>query len=61
MWVTAEGVEDAPTLQFLRDVGCDGAQGYFIARPMQPDVITQWIERDAPRLRPDVRQHSIFE
>lgn len=31
--VVAEGVEDAATLQRLRDMGCDFAQGYHIARP----------------------------
>ncbi|MGN6113724.1 MAG: putative bifunctional diguanylate cyclase/phosphodiesterase, partial [Luteimonas sp.] len=32
--VTAEGVEDAATLAWLADAGCDYAQGYFVARPM---------------------------
>jgi EAL domain-containing protein (putative c-di-GMP-specific phosphodiesterase class I) len=31
--VVAEGIEDAPTLQMLRDLGCDHAQGYFLGRP----------------------------
>ncbi len=33
--VVAEGVEEAACLQFLRDVGCDYAQGYQIGRPMR--------------------------
>jgi len=32
--VTAEGVEDAATLEQLRLLGCDTAQGYHLARPM---------------------------
>jgi len=32
--VTAEGVEDASTLAFLADIGCDHAQGFFIARAL---------------------------
>lgn len=32
--VTAEGVETASTLALLSGMGCDLAQGYFIARPM---------------------------
>jgi diguanylate cyclase (GGDEF)-like protein len=33
MRVVAEGIEDAPTLELLRGLGCDIAQGYFIGRP----------------------------
>ena len=29
----AEGIEDAETLEALRDLGCDQAQGYYLARP----------------------------
>ena len=32
--VTAEGVETATTLALLQGMGCDLAQGYFIARPL---------------------------
>lgn len=32
--VTAEGVEDGGSLDYLVGVGCDHAQGYFIGRPM---------------------------
>lgn len=39
----AEGVEDAVTLEFLRNIGCDTAQGYFIARPMPGDAVTGWL------------------
>ncbi len=31
--VVAEGIEDAPTLALLSNLGCDLAQGYFISRP----------------------------
>ncbi len=33
MRVTAEGVEDREVLERLIDLGCDEAQGYYIARP----------------------------
>jgi EAL domain-containing protein (putative c-di-GMP-specific phosphodiesterase class I) len=33
MRVVAEGIEDAATLELLRGLGCDIAQGYFIGRP----------------------------
>jgi diguanylate cyclase (GGDEF)-like protein len=32
--VVAEGVENATQLEILRELGCDEAQGYHIARPM---------------------------
>jgi len=32
--VTAEGVEDAETLERLKALGCDMAQGFYIAQPM---------------------------
>lgn len=41
--VVAEGVEDSETLSELRDLGCDEAQGYFIARPMTADRVTDWL------------------
>ncbi|HEY4556501.1 MAG TPA: EAL domain-containing protein, partial [Lysobacter sp.] len=36
--VTAEGIEDEATLEWLEAAGCDNAQGFFIARPMTPDA-----------------------
>ena len=32
--VVAEGVEDAATLDLLREIGAGQAQGYYFARPM---------------------------
>lgn len=37
--VVAEGVEDAPTLALLAAMGCDIAQGFFIAKPMDVDQL----------------------
>ena len=42
---TAEGVEDARTLALLRELGCDEAQGYFIARPMAASRFVEWLLR----------------
>ena len=41
--VTAEGVETAEQLILLRDLGCDVAQGFFVARPLDPDKLRDWI------------------
>lgn len=52
MRATAEGVEDRATLDYLRDVGCDLAQGYYIARPMHGDDAVAWCCRDTPEATP---------
>ena len=35
----AEGVESAPILDRLRRLGCDGAQGYHICRPVSAEAV----------------------
>ena len=40
--VTAEGVETEAQLDLLRGLGCDVAQGYWIARPLEPGKLGQW-------------------
>lgn len=39
----AEGVEDLGTFGFLKDAGCDLAQGYFIGRPMNGEAVSHWM------------------
>ena len=46
--VVAEGVEDAGTLQTLRDMRCDQAQGYYFARPASSEDMTQWLVKGNP-------------
>jgi EAL domain-containing protein (putative c-di-GMP-specific phosphodiesterase class I) len=41
--VVAEGVEDAPTVDFLRRLGCDRGQGYLMGRPMPAGRIGSWL------------------
>jgi diguanylate cyclase len=41
--VVAEGVEDLPTLDALRELGCDEVQGYLVARPMPAADLTVWL------------------
>jgi EAL domain-containing protein (putative c-di-GMP-specific phosphodiesterase class I) len=45
--VTAEGGDDLSTLNYVNTLGCDLAQGYFIARPMWGDAARSWAERSA--------------
>ena len=44
MLVSAEGVEDQQTLDYLNTLGCDLAQGYFIAHPMPGEAAGLWAE-----------------
>ena len=41
--VTAEGIENAETLVFLQNLGCDLAQGYYISKPMSAEKIIPWL------------------
>src|SRR5690606_26571910 len=45
MEVVAEGIEDATTLRKLKDMGCDLAQGYHIARPMPGADFFTWLAK----------------
>jgi EAL domain-containing protein (putative c-di-GMP-specific phosphodiesterase class I) len=39
MTIVAEGVEDEETFRFLREVGCDKAQGYYFGRPAPEEEV----------------------
>ncbi|MFM0642696.1 EAL domain-containing protein [Paraburkholderia bryophila] len=41
--VVAEGVEDAATLEHLKTLRCDLAQGYHVSRPLPPDKLESWL------------------
>ena len=41
--VVAEGVETAPQLDQLRDLGCDRIQGFHVARPMPVEACRAWL------------------
>lgn len=41
--VIAEGVETEAQLEYLRQQGCDVAQGYLYARPQAPEDLTAWL------------------
>jgi len=49
--VVAEGVETTATYEALKELGCDEAQGYLLARPMAAEHLEKWyMERNAQRL-----------
>jgi diguanylate cyclase (GGDEF)-like protein len=54
--VTAEGVEDEGSFSFLREIGCDYAQGYFIAKALPSDGFDRFVAegRWAAKLRDPV-------
>ena len=43
MRAIAEGVEDQATLDRLRELGCDQAQGYYMGRPMPLAELHEWL------------------
>lgn len=45
--VVAEGIEEAECLAFLRSIGCDYAQGYFIGKPMAGDDLVEIVTEAA--------------
>jgi diguanylate cyclase (GGDEF)-like protein len=40
----AEGVENQGAWDKLRDMGCDSAQGYFMSKPLSPEMFIEWVE-----------------
>ena len=44
MEVIAEGVETEEQYRLLREMGCDGVQGYFFSRALPPQEMLRWIE-----------------
>jgi diguanylate cyclase (GGDEF)-like protein/PAS domain S-box-containing protein len=41
--VVAEGIEDRPTWDMLRELGCDLGQGYYLSKPLAPDALSRWL------------------
>jgi diguanylate cyclase (GGDEF)-like protein len=50
--VVAEGVETAETLERLKELGCNVAQGYFMGRPAPAEELTGLLFADTPLTRP---------
>lgn len=41
----AEGVECQAELDFLKSLGCDGAQGYLFSKPLEASQATDWLNQ----------------
>lgn len=46
--VIAEGVEDAASLDVLRQLGCDMAQGFHLSRPIPLDALSELLPHQLP-------------
>jgi diguanylate cyclase (GGDEF)-like protein len=57
--VIAEGVETEAQLEYMRDHGCDVAQGYLYARPESPEDLTPWLQANQCVSETYVRSISI--
>jgi len=42
--ITAEGVETEEQLEYLRNMGCDFAQGYYFSKPLMPNDMLSFLE-----------------
>ena len=49
--MVAEGIEDKKTMEALRKLGVQRAQGYYIAKPMPEDEFLTWAEFYLANLR----------
>jgi predicted signal transduction protein with EAL and GGDEF domain len=56
--VTAEGVESASELEYLRDQHCDRAQGYYFGRPVQSARLKGLLNRSAKQCSTRLRGPS---
>ena len=43
--VVAEGIENQKEYDLLKEWGCDGAQGFFISKPLPVNKTTAWLEK----------------
>lgn len=41
--VVAEGVEDDTTVNWLKSIGCDVIQGYYVSKPLAVEELTPWL------------------
>jgi len=42
--ITAEGIETKEQLEFLRKIGCDRGQGYYLSKPLTNDKVQEFLK-----------------
>lgn len=52
--VIAEGVESHRQLEFFLRERCTAIQGFFVAKPLPPDQVTEWLQKHGER-------HGVFD
>ncbi|MDX6382015.1 MAG: hypothetical protein QOI57_3039, partial [Rubrobacteraceae bacterium] len=45
MGVIAERVERADQAEQLKEMGCELAQGYYFAKPLPPEAVTEFLQQ----------------
>lgn len=53
--VTAEGIESAEQLTFLKNIGCDIGQGYYFSKPVPESEVLALLTAQAPNSLPNVQ------
>ncbi len=46
--VIAEGLEHPADVDAIREMGCEYGQGFYLARPLSPSALCEWITRRLP-------------
>jgi diguanylate cyclase (GGDEF)-like protein/PAS domain S-box-containing protein len=59
MQVAGEGIETPAQLALVRGLGCDWAQGYYIAPPLAPAALEAWLERQFTTPLDPLPQHRL--
>jgi EAL domain-containing protein (putative c-di-GMP-specific phosphodiesterase class I)/GGDEF domain-containing protein len=65
MRVVGEGVDCIEVMQTLEDLGCESAQGFYIARPMRAELLLEWARAygstSTVRALTEIQAHQVAE
>lgn len=57
--VVGEGIETVEQLEHLQSLGCDRGQGYYLARPLAPEVLRRLLVEGAQLIPPRGQQDAV--